>query len=124
MNRREFIKFGGTVVGVLAVARVPAGIGAEPEWVVAGNEADFELDQPVSVLDRAGFVVRRADGIRAFSSRCPHRGCTVSWRGNEFVCPCHAARFGLIGDVLGGPARENLPALPVRVEEGRVLLQG
>ncbi len=122
MNRREFIQMGGAVVGALAVGRVPAAIGAEPKWVVAGNEADFELDQPVSVLDGEGFVVRRADGIRAFTSRCTHRGCNVSWQGTEFVCPCHEARFGLGGEVLTGPAREKLPAIPVRVEEGQVQL--
>lgn len=123
MNRREFIQMGATVAGALAVGRVPAALGAEPKWVGVGSEADFALDQPVSVLDGDGFVVRQADGIRAFSSRCPHRGCNVSWQGTEFVCPCHEARFGLAGNVLKGPARENLPAIPVRIEEGRVLLQ-
>ena len=123
MNRRDFIKFGGVVVGALATVRMPVAFGAEPVRVAVGKEADFPKDQPVSVAEGKAFVVRRDSGLQARSSRCTHAGCEVSWKSDAFVCPCHKARYGLDGEVLRGPAREPLAALPVKIEGGLVLLQ-
>ena len=93
-----------------------------PTWVAVGSEADFVLDQPVPVADGKAFVVRRATGLRALSALCTHRSCKVTVEGGEFICPCHMARFGLGGEVLKGPAREPLSAVPVKVEAGQVLV--
>lgn len=37
--------------------------------------------------------------ILAFSSVCPHLGCSVNYRRaeNDFFCPCHTSAFGLDG---------------------------
>lgn len=123
MNRREFMKLGGAAIGVLAATRLTASFAAEPQWVAVGSEADFVLDQPVSVADGKVYVVRRASGLNALSARCPHASCKVLWQDREFVCPCHRARFGLAGEVLKGPACEPLLAVPVKVEDGQVLVK-
>jgi Rieske Fe-S protein len=123
INRRDFLKLGGAAIGLLATARLTAAFAAEPAWVTVGSEADFALDQPVSVAGGKAFVVRRAAGLSALSALCTHRSCRVTPEGNEFICPCHQARFGLGGEVLNGPAREPLSAIPVKVEAGQVLVQ-
>lgn len=123
LNRRDFIKLGAAAIGVLAAGRLASAFAAEPAWVAVGSEADFVLDQPVAVADGQVFVVRRATGWSALSALCPHRSCKVTAAGSEFVCPCHMARFGLGGEVLKGPAREPLAAIPVKAEDGRVLVQ-
>ncbi|WP_454044137.1 Rieske (2Fe-2S) protein [Cellulosimicrobium sp. Marseille-Q8652] len=57
----------------------------------------------------------------AFSAICTHQGCTVAPGDGELVCPCHASRYDLAtGAVLGGPAPEPLPEVPVTVESGEV----
>ena len=123
MNRRDFMKLGGAAIGVLAATRLTAAFAAEPQWIAVGSEADFVLDQPVLVADGTVYVVRRASGLSALSARCTHASCKVLWREGEYVCPCHQARFGPAGEVLKGPAREPLPAVPVKVEAGQVLVQ-
>lgn len=123
ISRRNFIKLGTAAIGMLAATRLSVAFGAESVWVAIGSEADFELDQPVLVSGGKAFVVRRAAGLQALSARCTHGSCKVSWQGGRFVCPCHQARFGLDGEVLKGPARAPLPAIPVKTEGGQVLLQ-
>ena len=42
------------------------------------------------------------------SRKCPHAGCNVNYKNNEFVCPCHNSRFNIEGHVLEGPAMSDL----------------
>jgi len=49
----------------------------------------------------------------ALSLTCTHQGCTVQKTGQTsaaggYACPCHGAVYADDGQVLGGPARENL----------------
>jgi len=50
----------------------------------------------------------------ALSLTCTHQGCTVqktvqvSNDGSGYACPCHGAVYANDGEVLGGPAQENL----------------
>lgn len=50
-------------------------------------------------------VLNTADGIRAFSTICPHLGCQVHWEdeNNHFFCPCHSAVFDPTGKAMEGP---------------------
>jgi thiosulfate dehydrogenase [quinone] large subunit len=65
------------------------------------------------------YVVQPTAGhYAAFSSICPHAGCQVQYsRGaDEFVCPCHGARFDNNGTVVQGPARRSLD--PITISKG------
>jgi glycine/D-amino acid oxidase-like deaminating enzyme/nitrite reductase/ring-hydroxylating ferredoxin subunit len=48
--------------------------------------------------------------LHAFSAVCPHLKCIVHWNNDEksFDCPCHGSRFDCDGQVMNGPANENL----------------
>jgi glycine/D-amino acid oxidase-like deaminating enzyme/nitrite reductase/ring-hydroxylating ferredoxin subunit len=54
------------------------------------------------------------------SAVCPHLGCIVSWNSTEksWDCPCHGSRFDPYGNVINGPANDNLDS----PEEYRALL--
>lgn len=72
---------------------------------------------------------RAAEGIVAYSAVCTHSGCDVSdWDRQEqtLVCPCHASTFDPLdsGQVIDGPAPRALPALPLSIEAGQLVVAG
>lgn len=75
-----------------------------------------------SALD-AQTLERSAEGVVAYSSICTHDGCAVSsWdkTAQTYMCPCHQSSFDpkAGGVLLSGPAYRPLPALPLKVEDG------
>ena len=79
----------------------------------------------VVVAGRPVLVVRTDEGFRAFSAVCTHLGCVVKWKKGrrEFFCPCHGARFGVDGEVMGGPAPKPLAPLEVSEGSGEVVVR-
>jgi rieske iron-sulfur protein len=70
---------------------------------------------------------RAADGVVAYSAVCTHTGCDVTeWRQSErhFRCLCHDSEFDPrdAAEVRTGPAPRRLPALPLKVEQGRLVV--
>ena len=70
-----------------------------------------------------------ADGIVAYSAVCTHTGCEVgAFLGDEqaLYCDCHQSKFNALdrAQVLDGPAPRPLPALPLRVVDGRLEVAG
>ena len=68
---------------------------------------------------------RAADGIVAYTVICPHTGCDVTgWIADQAIleCPCHSSLYNPRdgGAVLGGPAPRPLPALPLKLLEGKI----
>lgn len=45
-----------------------------------------------------------------FSARCPHLGCLLEWNQEEksWDCPCHGSRFTADGQLINGPAKEDM----------------
>ena len=76
---------------------------------------------------RVAAWMRRNDeeNFTVYSSTCTHLGCPVRWvPGAElFMCPCHGGVYFKDGDVAAGPPPQPLQQFPVRVENGRVLVQ-
>lgn len=70
-----------------------------------------------------------ADGVVAYSSICTHTGCEVrALLADEqaLYCDCHQSKFDPRdqGRVIDGPAPRNLPALPLRIVDGRLVVAG
>jgi rieske iron-sulfur protein len=75
----------------------------------------------LSAAERA----RAAGGIVAYTAVCTHQGCWVTdWLTSKQVlqCPCHQSQYNPRqgAAVVGGPAPRPLPALPLRLVEGRL----
>ena len=66
----------------------------------------------VPVSGQRVIVLQSADQLHAFSAKCTHEGCTVTFLPGQSViwCPCHDGRFDpLNGRVLSGPPPQPLP---------------
>jgi Rieske Fe-S protein len=67
------------------------------------------------------FAAKQGSAYVVLSSTCPHSGCTVSLdpkdKAAPFSCPCHHAKFGPDGAVLGGPAPRPLDRLECHVAD-------
>jgi Rieske Fe-S protein len=68
---------------------------------------------------------RAADGIVGFAAVCTHMACWVTdWLTSKQVlhCLCHQSEYDPRqgGQVVSGPAPRPLPALPLRIAEGRL----
>jgi Rieske Fe-S protein len=70
---------------------------------------------------------RAADGIVAYSAICTHQGCEITrWIAESELleCPCHESRYNPRDGaaVLDGPAPRPLPALPLAVADGKLVV--
>jgi rieske iron-sulfur protein len=82
-------------------------------------------------LDAGGFdpgtKERAVEGIVAYSAICTHTGCDVTgWHPDTQLleCPCHYSLYDPreAAKVVSGPAPRRLPALPLKSEEGRLVV--
>ncbi|TAL12792.1 MAG: ubiquinol-cytochrome c reductase iron-sulfur subunit [Nitrospirae bacterium] len=127
------VPLGGYVVS-------PALKRREKSWVDAGPVDGLPVGEPAQrdvVMTLADgyreiaavkgiWALRRATNeVTVYSPICTHLGCGFRWDGGEkkFKCPCHGSMFDPEGKVVGGPAPRPLDRLPVRIENGRLMVQ-
>ena len=70
---------------------------------------------------------RAAEGIVAYSAICTHTGCDAwEWQpaASTIKCSCHFSEFALADGarVLSGPAPRRLPALPLKIVDGTLVV--
>ena len=84
------------------------------------------VDPSKMIPDEAPHI---AEGVAGFSAICTHQQCPVSgWEKDRQVllCPCHQSEYdpNQNAKVVGGPAPRPLPALPLKIENGALLVAG
>lgn len=137
LNRRQFLKNSGKIIGALALTQFTfMGISlfkstakkttnSGEAFVEAGAVNDFKPGTVTSFRAQRFFIYRHTDGgFLALSVKCTHLGCAVNWNGDkqQFICPCHASHFDILGNVLSAPAPRPLDQLPIRIEKGLLLV--
>ena len=117
----------------------PAFQRKKQEWVPIAKIDDLPVEQPkaldYTVTEKDGWLetkatkgiwaIKHADNeVTVFSPICPHLGCGYKWDGQDrlFKCPCHGSVYNLKGIVQAGPAPRPLDTLPVKVENGELLV--
>ncbi|WII72281.1 FAD-dependent oxidoreductase [Bdellovibrio sp. 22V] len=86
------------------------------DWISSGDNKDLEELLPgegcvISEGLTKTAVLRNEDGgFQRLSATCPHMGGVVRWNEAEetWDCPVHGSRFNKNGEVLNGPAKNNL----------------
>jgi Rieske Fe-S protein len=80
-------------------------------------------------LDPEGFDAetkeRAAEGVVGYSAICPHTGCDVTnWHPDRQLleCPCHFSMYNPReeANVVSGPSPRRLPALPLKIADGKL----
>jgi cytochrome b6-f complex iron-sulfur subunit len=98
------------------------GFGGE---VDAGAVGEYSTEGTVQYfLNGRFYVTQYQGGLRALYQKCPHLGCRVPFcdTAQQFQCPCHGSIYNIIGDYLGGPTPRGLDRFPIRIQDGRVLV--
>lgn len=132
-TRRDVLNMGWKVgTGLLA------GAGAWTTWEalrpLAETEGRGELvlaspdayrEGTVTWVREGRLYLTRARGeLFAVTQACPHLGCRVPYceASARFECPCHGSVFNLAGEWISGPAPHGMNRYPIRIEEGRVVV--
>lgn len=129
-SRRDFLKL--STDALLALAGL-LGIGglirylsyqfdpAPPSEFDIGPEMYFPVNSRTVLAHIPAIIIHDEKGISALSLTCTHLGCTVEERNFGFECPCHSSRYDLDGQVVRGPAGNNLKILRVeQTEDGNL----
>jgi rieske iron-sulfur protein len=110
-------------------------VTAMPQDATSGTVRDgSRLNQILLVrLDparlQAETQARAAQGVVAYSAVCTHAGCDgFGWTAEKqtYKCPCHDSEFDPAdgAKITGGPATRRLPALPLKIVDGLVVVAG
>jgi Rieske Fe-S protein len=103
----------------------PAKQGAKVTGTVLGAASDIPVGGGKIYATAKVVVTQPARGqYKAFSAICTHVGCTMSEVADGTIdCPCHGGQFKITnGAVVAGPPPRPLPARPVKVVNGQVVL--
>lgn len=117
INRRRFTCLAAAAVaGCWRQAELVAAVADEP--FDAGALNDYPDDDVYDKFREEGFfVIRRTKQVWALSSICTHKGCKVRVADDlSFYCKCHHSMFDKDGHVTKGPAKRDLPRLPVALD--------
>ena len=126
----------GVLVGVALDRELPGMghpallglVGARGRWYDVADAATL----PAATARRFsaggvdGYLLHRGGQVYALSAICTHMGCHIDWRDahGRFECLCHGAAFSSRGQVVAGVPPGPLPAIEVRVHQGRIYAWG
>jgi len=96
-------------------------------WIEIARSEDVVDDDAVA-REAGGICLalyRRGDALTAIGNVCPHQGnvlLSTGWLEDGAIeCPLHQARFDIrTGKCLSGPSEEDVPAFPVKEEDGKI----
>ncbi len=121
-HRRAFFKNGWLWLRLLA-----AGVFLYPLWKFLRFNTPrkpelVKVDQkilPGEVFLDPDFILFRGEDneVWAVSRTCTHLGCRLNYSIEKklLICPCHGSRFTRAGKRIAGPAKRDLPRLPVEM---------
>jgi len=132
----------GVVVGLPAIGYVlsPALKKSTSEaWIPLGPLETYPIGVPApfnftrtkingwekTVNSYGVYIYRKNDSDTiVFSNVCTHLSCRVIWHEDlqEYLCPCHDAHFGPLGEIISGPQPRPLDTYETKIEEGNLFI--
>lgn len=142
MERRKFIKtccytaigipFGASMLqscGAIYYASLSKEPGklvvAKSEFINETNNKKTTRDFVLLNMNELGFPIclyKVKDEYIASLLKCTHRGCELNVGGGIYSCPCHGSEFSTTGQVLEGPADQNLKVYKTETDEKNIYI--
>jgi menaquinol-cytochrome c reductase iron-sulfur subunit len=74
-------------------------VGVPQQFVLHNVRRDAWTLHPNDVIGRIWLIRRDQDKVEAFTTVCPHLGCSINFedKAQLFVCPCHGGTFEISG---------------------------
>lgn len=121
IDRRRFLAL---VTAGLALVQESQAASTKGRLVDVGPANLYSADGIYDKFRDQGFFLVRANGkLIALSSYCTHRVCKLkSQADHTFACNCHGSKFTEEGKVTEGPAKRDLPVLPLNTNSNGNLL--
>jgi Rieske Fe-S protein len=112
IGRRRFLAL--MTAGLAMVQESPAA-PSKGHLVDVGPANLYASDGIYDKFRDLGFFLIRENGkLIALSAYCTHRICKLTPQANHtFLCNCHGSKFTEEGKVREGPAKHDLPVLPL-----------
>lgn len=119
INRRRFARLAAAALaGCWRQAQLVAATAANQPLDAGALNAYPDDDVYDKFREEGFFVIRRNKQVWALSSICTHKGCKVRVADDlSFYCKCHHSTFDKDGHVTKGPAKRDLPRLPVALDD-------
>jgi cytochrome b6-f complex iron-sulfur subunit len=135
MNRRGFLKFLASILGLTALGAflyplirflTPSEATATAKRLkIPQSEIPVGAAKDLLVMGTPSIVIHSKEkGFIALSRVCTHLGCLVNYDKAKqiFICPCHGGTFDQDGNVISGPPPLPLPRYAVRVTDGDIVI--
>jgi len=83
--------------------------GVPHQVVVQETRRDAWTLHPNDVIGRVWLIRRDKEAVDAFTTVCPHLGCSVNFeeKNKLFICPCHGGTFEISGQRVDRPGFVN-----------------
>ncbi len=126
LDRRGFLTMAAGFCAACALGDTLLAAADNAKPMEVGSLDDFKkttvIDKYAKTPD--GFFLVNEDGkLVAISSRCTHKGFTVTAnKDGTFTCPKHHSEFSSHGTVTKGQAKSTLPRYAITVNGGKVVV--
>jgi Rieske Fe-S protein len=138
ITRRAFIRYLIVGSGAFAVSSAGVATWSSLRDLATGTEQPIidldQLPEGASHLfrypgpaDPAVLVHLPGGDLQAYSQKCTHLGCVVSWQADdqELICPCHEGVFDArTGDPVAGPPERPLPSIRLAIRDNTIWALG
>jgi len=130
-SRRDFLKLSArgllSLSGILGLGGLIRFMSFEPDppppqQFDVGPGSSYPVGSRTMLAAIPAILIHSDDGFHALSLTCPHLGCAVEAKPDEFTCPCHGSRYDKDGGLLAGPATKGLKPLRVEVTANNKLI--
>ena len=99
---------------------------AKSEFIEQRKNKEVERDFVLVKTEQTDFPIcvykLKDENYTSSLLKCTHRGCELNVGGGIYSCPCHGSEFTVKGEVLEGPADQNLKTFKTETDNENIII--